>query len=205
MVTPVDKPAYREKEYNTNQTSRDTMNANPVFAELLNNYDFLKPGQILIVGCGKGNDTIIAAQKGYEVTALDFSSAAINYAKQLAIKSKVNIEFLNEDIFTLSDAYIESFDYVYEYTTYCAINPQRRTEFAKKISLLVKKGGRLITVLFPVDSREGGPPFSIDVQEFYKNFSSHLQLELSSRQINSVRQRKGKEILQIYYKNREVF
>ena len=143
---------------------------------------------------------MFAAEKGCQVTAIDFSSTAINYAKELALQKGVNIEFLVEDIFTLKDDYSEKFDFVYEYTTYCAINPERRNEFAKKISSLIKKGGRLISVLFPVDKREGGPPFSIDVHEFYKNFSQFLQLEFSSKEINSIKPRKGKEILQVYFK-----
>ncbi len=210
MYASVDKPAFWEEKYKTNQTNWDTKNANPVFTELLDDSEIIKPGKLLIVGCGKGYDAVIAAEKGYKVTAIDFSSTAIDYAKPLAVQSGVNIEFLIEDIFTLSDYYTESFDLVYEYTTYCAINPERRKEFAKKISSLIKKGGRLITILFPVDKKEDGlprqdfsetgPPFSVDVQEFYKNFSEYLHLELSTKQVNSIEPRKGKEILQIYFK-----
>ncbi len=200
MYAHVDSPAYWEERYSTNETNWDTKEANPVFARLVQNSEFVKPGKILIVGCGKGYDAVKAAQNGYEVTAVDFSSVALNYAKQLAEQSKVEIKFLNENIFTLNDNYNESFDFVYEYTTYCAINPERRKEFATKISSLIKKGGRLITILFPLDNREGGPPFSIDVKEFYNNFSESLSLEFSSKQINSIKPRKGREILQIYFK-----
>jgi len=200
MYASVDKPAFWEEKYKTNQTNWDIKNANPVLTELLDDSEIIKPGKMLIVGCGKGYDAVFAAEKRYEVTAIDFSLTAIDYAKQLAVQREVNIEFLIEDIFTLNKDYTENFDLVYEYTTYCAINPERRNEFAKKISSLIKKGGRLITILFPVDKREGGPPFSIDVQEFYKNFSQYLHLELSTKQINSIKPRMGKEILQIYFK-----
>ena len=101
---------------------------------------------------------------------------------------------------TNKDNFKENFDFIFEYVTYCAINPERRKEFAQKISSLLKTGGRLISILFPVDRREGGPPFSVDIKEFYKNFSEYLRLEYSSRQINSVKPRKGKEVLQIYFK-----
>jgi len=210
MYASVDKPAYWEERYKTNQTNWDTKSINPVFAELLDNLKIVKPGKMLVAGCGKGYDAVLAAEKGYEVTAVDFSSTAIDYAKQLAVQKGVNIEFLIEDIFTLNEDYTESFDVVYEYATYCAINPERRKEFSKKISSLIKKDGRLIAILFPVDKRDGGlprqafsvtgPPFSVDIQEFYKNFSEYLHLELSTKQINSIKPRKGKEILQIYFK-----
>lgn len=199
MYVPVDKPTFWDEKYKLSETGWDTKNANPVFAELLGNSSFLKPCKILIVGSGKGYDAVLAAQKGYSVTALDFSSLAIEYAEKLAEERRVNIKFLKEDIFALSDNYKSGFDVVYEYTTYCAINPSRREEFAQKISSLVKKGGRLITVLFPVDNREGGPPFRIDLQEFYENFSKYLKLEYSSCKINSIKPRKGKEVLQVYF------
>jgi SAM-dependent methyltransferase len=202
MYVPVDEPAFWNEKYNMSKTDWDMKNANPVFAELLENSSFLKPCKILVVGSGKGYDAVIAAQKGYDTTAIDFSSAATEYAEKLAAENRVNIQFLKEDIFTLNDTYNLSFDIVYEYTTYCAINPSRREEFAYRISSLVKKGGRFITVLFPVDDRDGGPPFRIDLQEFYKNFSKYLSLEFSTKQINSIKPRKGKEVLQVYYKSK---
>jgi methyl halide transferase len=200
MYASVDKPSFWEERYRKNQTNWDTKSANPVFAKLIDDNNFTNKGKILIVGCGKGYDAVLAAEKGYDVTAIDFSLTAIEYAEQLAIQKELNIKFLIEDIFTLNKDYVESFDIVYEYATYCAINPERRKEFAIKISSLIKKGGRLIAILFPVDKRDGGPPFSVDIQEFYKNFSEHLQLELSTKQINSIKPRKGKEILQVYFK-----
>jgi len=202
MYASLDYPAFWEEMYNTNRVNWDTKNPHPVFADLLDNSDFLTPGKMLITGCGKGFDAVMAAGKGFKVTAIDFSATAIGFAKQLAEENKADIHFLNEDIFLLDQKYNESFDYIYEYTTYCAINPERRNEFAVKISSLLKKGGRLISILFPVDEREGGPPFSVDVKEFYKNFSEYLQLEFSSRQINSIKPRKGREILQVYYKKK---
>ena len=200
MYASVDKPSFWEELYKTNNVSWDTKSVNPVFVKLLEKKEFNKTCKILIAGCGKGYDAVFVAAKGYDVTAVDFSSTAIGYAKNLAYQNNVNVKFLIEDIFTLNEHYCEKFDLVYEYTTYCAINPDRRKEYAKKISSLVKKGGRLIAILFPVDNRDGGPPFSVDAVEFYNNFSEYLQLELSTKQINSIKPRKGREVLQVYLK-----
>jgi 2-polyprenyl-3-methyl-5-hydroxy-6-metoxy-1,4-benzoquinol methylase len=80
MYAPVDKASYWEDKYNTNQTGWDTSSENPVFSEFLFNSEFVKPGKILIAGCGNGYDAVAAAKNGYNVTAVDFSSAAINCA-----------------------------------------------------------------------------------------------------------------------------
>jgi methyl halide transferase len=198
MYAQVNNASFWDEKYKSNQANWDLKSANPVFAELLNKSEFITPGEILIAGCGKGYDAIAAAKKGYNVTAIDFSTEAITLAQRAAEKENVDIEFLTKDIFELDEAFINRFDYVYEYVTYCAISPLRRQEFARKISRLIKPGGKLIAILFPLDKREGGPPFSVDIMEFYKNFSRFLRLEYSSKKINSIKPRKGREILQVY-------
>lgn len=200
MVTSLDDAKFWDEKYKKNDTPWNMNSANPVFIELLSSNDFISPSYILITGCGKGLDAIAAAKAGYKVTAVDFSESAVKNAGALAENENVKINFLAEDIFELDKKYDGQFDVVYEYTTYCAINPARREEYAEKISSLIKKNGKLAAVLFPVDGREGGPPFNIDVIQFYTFFSRYLKLQLSSNQINSVKPRRGKEILQIYIK-----
>jgi SAM-dependent methyltransferase len=162
--------------------------------------DIIQPGSILITGSGKGYDAIAAAKAGYSVTAVDFSQNAVDHTKQLAETEKVRLRVLQEDVFNLKNVLNEQFDVVYEYTTFCAINPARREEFASVISSLVRPGGKFISVVFPIDGRQGGPPFSVDPVQFYKLFSRYMKLKLSSKRIESVKPRRGKEILQVYIK-----
>ncbi len=172
----------------------------PVFMDLLNEQRFLKPGRILITGCGKGYDAVFAAKMGYDVYAVDFSTEAIKFAKVLADEENVKVNLIQEDIFKLDSIYKNYFDYVYDYVTYCAVRPERRKEFAEKSAKFLKPGGKLVALLFPVEEREGGPPYAVDVMEFYELISPHLELKFSSRRINSIKPRKGREVLQIYVK-----
>ena len=68
------------------------------------------------------------------------------------------------------------------------------------MSEIIKPGGKLIALLFPVDGRPGGPPFNIDILEFYNFFSKYFIMEISTFKINSIKPRKGKEVLQVYRK-----
>jgi len=176
MYTAIDKPTFWDNKYKTHESNWDMKSANPVFIELPDNSDFLKTGRTFIVGCDRGYDAVLTAKKGYAVTAIDFSSTAIDFAKAQVNENTVKINFLNEDFFNLRNG---NFELVYEHITYCAINPERRKEFAKTNSPLLRKDGKLITVLFP-DDRQDGPPFRIESTEFYKNFSEYLFLELST-------------------------
>jgi methyl halide transferase len=198
MVTKVDDPGYWDNKYIENNSNWDLKTPTPVFISLVENETFIRPSTLLIPGCGKGYDAVYAAEKGYKVTAVDFSEEAIKHAAAMAEEKGVNIDFLQEDIFNLQMN--EKFDFIFEYVTYCAINPSRRREFARKMADLLKPGGRLIAIIFPIDGRPGGPPYSIDPIEAYRNFSSFLSLEFFSRDIPSVKPRKGKEVLHIYKK-----
>jgi methyl halide transferase len=200
MRTTVDDPVFWDELYENGEANWDLKTPAPVFTALLKESIIIKPCRLLITGSGKGYDAVEAAKAGYDVTAVDFSSNAIKFAQQLAEKENVKINFIQSDLFKLRDLDPGEFDAVYEYTTFCAINPERREEFAEEITSLISPGGKFIAIVFPIDGREGGPPFNIDVMEFYKIFSSHLQLEYSTRTINSVKPRKNKEILQVYVK-----
>lgn len=200
MLTIVDDSEFWDNLYQRGEANWDLKLPNPVFKSLLDAGELIQPCNILITGSGKGYDAVAAAKAGYTVTAVDFSQKAVIHTKDLAKKENVTIRVLQADIFKLRDLLDEEFDAVYEYTTFCAINPMRREEFAAEISSLIRPGGKFITVVFPIDGRAGGPPFNIDVIEFYKLFSRLLRLDLSAKDVNSVKPRKGKEILQVYIK-----
>ncbi|UYZ82658.1 methyltransferase domain-containing protein [Entomomonas sp. E2T0] len=57
-----------------------------------------KQSKILDLGCGPGFYTQRLAKLGYQCTAVDFSPASIEYAKQQAIQDNLNINYLLADI-----------------------------------------------------------------------------------------------------------
>ncbi len=203
MSTNVNNPVFWDEIYRNEKINWDLKGPNRVFVELLKDEKFMRPGKILISGSGKGYDAISAYQEGYEVAGVDFSSIANEFAENLAEKENANVKFIQSDIFKLDGYYNAAFDYVYDYTTYCAFNPSRREEYAKKIAELLKPNGKLIALWFPVEKREGGPPFGINLIDTYRIFSKYLSLELSSTKINSIKPRKGREVLQVYVNNFE--
>jgi len=193
-------PNYWDKKYSNNNTGWDMKSSNPVFVDLLKENKYIKPSKLLVTGSGKGYDAVAAAKENYDVTAVDFSKKANELAGKLAGENSVKINFITEDIFELTKNYKNYFDAVYEYVTYCAIDPKRREEYAEVMSEVIKPGGKLIALLFPVDGRSGGPPFNIDILEFYNFFSKYFIMEFSTFKINSIKPRKGKEVLQVYRK-----
>ncbi len=200
MFDFVDKPEYWNERYRNSKANWDMKSATPIFIDILKEGKIIQPGKIFIAGSGKGYDAVAAAKFGYEVTAIDFSSEAIAFSQKLAAVDNVRINFITENIFTLDQSFENSFDVVYEYVTYCSINPERHEEYIRKLSSFIKPGGKLIALLFPVENVEGGPPFGVDPVEFFSIAKNFLILEQSTKIINSIKPRKGREVLQVYSK-----
>lgn len=199
-MSDVNKPEFWDLLYRSNNATWDLKTPTPAFIDLLNSEYFSGKKKILIVGCGYGYDAIEAAKRNFDVTALDFSETAIQYANSIAQKENVKINFVVEDFFKINNEYSNSFEIVFDYVTYCAFDPERRKEYSLKVYDVLKPGGLFVIILFPVEKRIGGPPFAVDVDEATEIFSEKFELILSTNQINSIKPRKGREILQIYRK-----
>ncbi|MBK7629323.1 MAG: methyltransferase domain-containing protein [Ignavibacteriales bacterium] len=193
-----DKAEFWEESYKNGIVGWNLKSATPTFVDLLDHKLLKDKKTLLVLGCGYGYDAIAAAKFGFDVTANDFSETAIKFAKDLARKESVKINFLLDDLFSIDEN--QKFDIVYDYVTYCAVNPQRRKEYADKVASLINKNGIFAIILFPIEDRIGGPPFAVDVDEVEKLFGARLELVLSTDKIKTINPRKGRELLQIYRK-----
>ena len=45
---------------------------------LIDHVSFLKPGSVLDIACGEGRNSVFLSQKGFNVSAIDFSEIALN-------------------------------------------------------------------------------------------------------------------------------
>lgn len=77
----------------------------PDYAYGKNPNDFLKSmvhiipkGKVFCLGEGEGRNAVFLAQLGYEVTALDYSSAGLLKTRQLASENKVKINVIQTDV-----------------------------------------------------------------------------------------------------------
>ena len=75
----------------------DLSGVTPVFESIAQD---LNPGELCIVGCGRGYDAIMFSKRGFDVTAVDFAPSPIRSVKNMAIESSLNINILQEDIFS---------------------------------------------------------------------------------------------------------
>jgi len=127
-------------------------------------------GAIAVLGCGRGHDARLFARLGYRVWGFDFSARAIREARALAERERLAIVFEQRDLFDLGRDYARFFDGVWEYTSFCAIDPRRREEYVRLVREILKPEGWLLACFFPVGEGPGGPPFPATRAEIRRLF-----------------------------------
>ena len=118
-----------------------------------------------VPGCGRGYAVaaLASSERFSEAVGLEISTtaqaAATEYLKSAGVdNARVDVG----DFFALgADA---SFDLVYDCTFLCALPPDLRDAWADTMGRIVKPGGELFQVVFPINpDRAGGPPFALDL------------------------------------------
>lgn len=200
MTDDVNSPAKWERDYQQGTAGWDMGTPTPVFKRLLASGEF-PPGRMLIPGAGRGHDAREFARHGFEVVAVDFAHDAAEAMRE-AITPESTHEILKQDFFQLPSELNGTFDYVLEYTCYCAIDPRRRIEYADRIARFLKSGGTYIALLFPLPDElhpfnlKSGPPFMVNANELVKRLEERgLQLVRREFPPDSVKPRRGREEL----------
>ena len=150
-------------------------------------------GRVAVVGCGRGHDARFLAAEGYDVTAVDFSTAALEAARALARRDGVRVTFEQRDIFSLPQTHAHAFDGVWEYTCYCAIDPRRRREYVDVMRAIVRPGGWLLGCFFPLRALTPGPPFKVSAAEIRRVLRAGFRIERAFAPPRSVRPRQSRE------------
>ncbi|GAA6052418.1 hypothetical protein JCM3770_000232 [Rhodotorula araucariae] len=162
-----------DQAWKAKATPWDAGDVQPAFRELLDerweavgvSLASLRDGKALVAGCGRGCDAAFIAAHGIETLGIDLSPTAVQIARDhLAAQSNTpkNITFEAADFFAFPLPDGKPFALAYDYTFFCALPPSWRTKWGARYAEVVRPGGILICLAFPLDgNREGGPPYSV--------------------------------------------
>jgi SAM-dependent methyltransferase len=211
--TDLNTPGYWDKAYRDDRDGWDMGTPTPVFADLLarQDMDFRslgaedyarlgRPPRVLIPCSGRGYDALLFASRGWKVTAIDFAAEPLRWLRTETAHAGISMDIFEDDMFTLGESHPAHFDLLLEYTCVCAIDPQRRSEFVRFCYDVLRPGGVVLALLFPVDGRPGGPPFSIDVESFKAEMEPSFRCLHESTPDTSVKPRLGRERLLLWQK-----
>ena len=126
------------------------------------------PCRIAVPGCGSGWEEVELAGRGFDVTGIDYTAAAVEKTQALVGAQGLTAEVIQADVLNfLPDA---SFDAIYEQTCLCAIHPEHWLAYAQQLHRWLKPGGSLwvmyMQVIRATASEEGvihGPPYHCDI------------------------------------------
>jgi SAM-dependent methyltransferase len=131
------------------------------------------PGRVLIPGCGSGYEVQAFHAAGHDVTAIDFSLAAVDQAKK--ILGVLAERVILADFFSY-DFGPRRFDIIYERTFLCSMPPSRWPDYANRMADLLSPEGRLIGIFLYGQSSLSGPPFPLAKGGAEQLFKKRFQL-----------------------------
>ena len=147
--------------------------ASPGLADFLASHKALPNGKVCVPGCGTGHDVRAWARAGFEVFGFDIAPSAIELAVAATRQEGLKATFQLADF--LSDPTPFQFDWLFEHTLFCAINPQQRPHYVQAVLRWLKPGAAYLAVNYLIPDTDG-PPFGTTRDELWSLFSPHFEL-----------------------------
>jgi len=182
-------PEYWDERYVQKNVPWDLGQVSPPLKKFLSTYPD-KHARILIPGGGYGHELAWMLEQGFtRVQLLDWSKAGIQYLEKLYPEIPASC-YLCENFFEHKGQY----DLILEQTFFCALPPQIRPRYIKKVSTLLDYQGQFAGVWFQFPLTEKGPPYgghSLEYQSLLSLWFEDIQIEPC---LDSHIERKGREL-----------
>jgi cyclopropane fatty-acyl-phospholipid synthase-like methyltransferase len=95
------------------------------------------------LGCGAGANAIYLAQKGFEVTGVDYAVAAIDKARARAKEAGVQVDFIVDDLTDLQHV-LGTFDFLLDYGVLDDLRLHQREPYVRNMLPLTHPGSRYL-------------------------------------------------------------
>lgn len=145
----------------------------PGLVDFLDAHRMLSGKTVCVPGCGTGHDARAWAAAGFEVYGFDVAPSAIRLSRERTVAAGLQAEFRVGDF--LRDQPPFRFDWIFEHTLYCAIEPGERGLYAEAARRWLKPGGQYLAVNYLIPDQDG-PPFGTTREEVLDRFAPHFKL-----------------------------
>ena len=162
-----------EARYQTGDMPWEKGAPSPGLVDFLATHPELPRGRVCVPGCGTGHDVCAWAGAGFSVLGCDIAPSAIRLAAARAAAAGLQAEFALTDF--LKDEPPRLFEWIFEHTLFCAIQPGERDAYGLAVRRWLKPGGSYLAVNYLIPDQDG-PPFGTTRQEVWRRFSSDFEL-----------------------------
>lgn len=127
---------------------------------LANNLKYLRKGKVLDLGMGEGRNSVYLAQKGFEVTGVDFAPTALGRAEKLAADTGVKVDIQSKDV----DMFLLP---LMTYDSVVIVNYKPNLRFLKDINRGLQQGGVILIDAYTVEHIRKGCSPTVEMFEAY--------------------------------------
>lgn len=160
-----------EAHYQAQDTPWDKGEPSPGLVNWLAAQPEAKRGTVLVPGSGLGHDVRAWAAAGFLATGLDIAPSAVERARLAGMNERTKFQLGD---FLADDAPV-AFDWVFEHTCFCAIQPNQRPDYVRAVHRWLKPGGHYLAVNYFIPDTDG-PPFGVNREEIWTLFSPDFEL-----------------------------
>jgi len=151
----------------------------------------LTPCRAIDLGCGTGANAIFLAQRGFEVTGVDFAPAGIEKATRAAEGAGVSVDFVVDDLTDLRHTR-DPFDFLLDYGVLDDLRPHQRELYKRSVLPLTRPGSLFLLWGFeyPIRWWERLIPFfdrPFADGEIAALFGDHFRIETIARHVDWTR------------------
>jgi hypothetical protein len=164
---------YWEQRYQTRDMPWEKGAPSPGLVDFLSAHPKLPLGTVCVPGCGTGHDVRAWAKAGFDTFGFDIAPSAVRLAAEATRAAGLSARFELADFLTASPPML--FDWIFEHTLFCAIQPSERDQYVSAVLRWLKPGGQYLAVNYFITDT-AGPPFGTTREEQWERFSPHFQL-----------------------------
>jgi cyclopropane fatty-acyl-phospholipid synthase-like methyltransferase len=164
---------YWESRYQTSDMPWEKGEASPGLVDFLRDHPELERGTVCVPGCGTGHDVRTWAAAGFQAFGYDIAPSAVRLAAERTQAAGLSARFDQLDF--LRDAPPIQFDWIFEHTLFCAIQPSERDDYQRAVLRWLKPQGHYLAVNYLIPDADG-PPFGTTRDELWRRFSPDFDL-----------------------------
>ncbi len=162
-----------EHRYQTGDMPWEKGAPSPGLVDFLAAHPGLVRGSVAVPGCGTGHDVREWARCGFTAFGFDLAPSAVTLAEQRTAAAGLKARFQLADFLRADPPQI--FDWLFEHTLFCAIQPCDRDAYVRAVLRWLKPGGHYLAVNY-FDCGPEGPPWPTTRAEQWERFSPHFEL-----------------------------